>query len=86
MFNISLVLISILRSTINDILSKLHSLTKVWSLLIYIVYKDNLVIPSIPNYFNNSETPIICYKYNKPIRYPIFYFNYIVIDINMDSI
>ena len=29
MFNISLVLISILRSTINDFLSKLHSLTKV---------------------------------------------------------
>ena len=37
MFNISLVLISILRSTINDILSKFHSLTKVLSLLIYIV-------------------------------------------------
>ena len=35
--NISLVLISILRSTINDILSKFHSLTKVLSLLIYIV-------------------------------------------------
>ena len=37
MFNISFVLISILRSTINDILSKFHSLTKVLSLLIYIV-------------------------------------------------
>ena len=37
MFNISLVLISILRSTINDILSKFLSLTKVLSLLIYIV-------------------------------------------------
>ena len=35
--NTSLVLISILRSTINDILSKFHSLTKVLSLLIYIV-------------------------------------------------
>ena len=32
------------------------------------IFKDNLVISSIPNYFNNSETPIICYKYNKPIR------------------
>ena len=32
-----LVLISILRSTINDVLSKFHSLTKVLSLLIYIV-------------------------------------------------
>ena len=37
MFNITLALISILRSTINDILSKFHSLTKVWSLLINIV-------------------------------------------------
>ena len=37
MFNISLVLISILRSTINDILSKFHSLTKGLCLLIYIV-------------------------------------------------
>ena len=26
------------------------------------------VISSIPNDLNNSETPIICYKYNKPIR------------------
>ena len=34
MFNISLVLISILRSTINNILSKFHLLTKVWSLLL----------------------------------------------------
>ena len=37
MFSISLVLLSILRSTINNILSKCHSLTKVWSLMIYIV-------------------------------------------------
>ena len=77
MFNISLVLISILRSTINDILSKFHSLTKVLSLLIYIV--------SIPNYFNNSETPIICYKYNKPIRSTKFNFNKIVNNLDIDS-
>ena len=25
------------------------------------IFKDNLVIASIPNYFDNSETPIICY-------------------------
>ena len=37
MFNISFVLISIPRSTINDTLSKFHSLTKVWNLLVYIV-------------------------------------------------
>ena len=32
------------------------------------IFKTNLVISSIPNYFNNSETPINCYKYNKPIN------------------
>ena len=32
------------------------------------------MISSIPNYFNNSETPIICYKYNKPIRFTLFNF------------
>ena len=26
------------------------------------IFKDNLVISSIPNYFDNYETPIICYK------------------------
>ena len=37
MFHISLVPLSIQRSAINDILSKFHSLTKVCSVLIYIV-------------------------------------------------
>ena len=49
------------------------------------IFKDNLVISSILNYFNNSETPTICYKYNRPIRYSIFDFNKIVTDINIDS-
>ena len=47
------------------------------------IFKDNLVISSIPNYFNNSENPIVCY--NKPIRSTIFNFNKIVTDINIDS-
>ena len=86
MFNISLVLISILRSTIKDILSKFHSLTKVLSLLIYIVsLRIIIVISSIPNFFNYSETPIICYKHNKPIRSSIINFNKIVTDIHIDS-
>ena len=49
------------------------------------IFKNNLVISSIPNYFNNFETPIICYKYNKPIRSSIFNLNKIVADINIDS-
>ena len=43
------------------------------------------MIASIPNYFNNSETPFICSKYNKPIRSTILNFNKIVPDINIDS-
>ena len=31
------------------------------------VYKKINMISSIPTYFENNETPIICYKYNKPI-------------------
>ena len=49
------------------------------------ISKNNLVISSIPNYFNYSETPIICYKNNKPIRSTIFNFNKIVTDIDIDS-
>ena len=84
MFNISLVLISILSATINDILSKFHSFTKVWSLSICMVFLDNL-ISSVPNYFNNSKTSVICYKYNKPIRPFIFNLNKGVTEMIIDS-
>ena len=80
-FNISLVLISILRSTINAILSKYCSLPKVWSLSICIVSLDKSVISTAPNYLNNNE--IICYRYNKPIS--ILYSILIVTDMNIDS-
>ena len=43
------------------------------------------MILSIPKYLYNSATPIICYKYNKPIRSTIFNFNKIVTDIDIDS-
>ena len=43
------------------------------------------MISSIPNYFINSETPIICYEYIKPIRSTIFNFNKIVNDKDIDS-
>ena len=29
------------------------------------IFRDNTVISSIPSYFENTESPIICYKYNK---------------------
>ena len=49
------------------------------------IFKDKSVILSVPNYFNNSETPIMCYKYNKPIRSFIFNFNKIVTEMIIDS-
>ena len=48
-------------------------------------FKDNLVSSSIPNYFNNSETPIMCYKYKKPIWSTIFKFNKNVTDIDSNT-
>ena len=49
------------------------------------IFKDKSVISSLQKYFNNSETPIICYKCNKPIKSTIFNFNNIVNDMNIDS-
>ena len=36
------------------------------------IFQDKSVTQSIPTYFQNSKLPIICYKYNKPIRNTIF--------------
>ena len=47
--------------------------------------KDRSVTSSIPNYFQNSDPPIICYKYNKPIRHTIFNFNKLVSDLDIHA-
>ena len=49
------------------------------------VFRDSSVISSILTYFQNSETPIICYKYNKPIKSIIFNFNKLVSDLDIDT-
>ena len=49
------------------------------------IFRDSSVISSIPTYFQNSETPLICYKYNKPIRAIIFNFNKLVSDLVIDT-
>ena len=36
------------------------------------IFKDKSVISSIPTYFENKESPIICYKYNKSICSTVF--------------
>ena len=49
------------------------------------IFKDKNVIDSIPKYFKNTEPPIICYKYNKPIRSIIFNYNKIVSDLKIEE-
>ena len=49
------------------------------------IFRAKSVIQSIPTYFQNSEPPIICYKYNKPIRNTIFNFNKLVSDLDIHA-
>ena len=37
------------------------------------LFHGKSVTSSVPDYFQNSEPPIICYKYNQPIRNLIMY-------------
>ena len=49
------------------------------------IFKDRSFTSSIPSYFQNFEPPIICYKYNKPIRKTIFNFNKLVSDLDIHA-
>ena len=49
------------------------------------IFQDKSVTSSIPDYFQNSEPPIICYKYNKSIRHTIFNFNNLVSDLDIHA-
>ena len=49
------------------------------------ILRDRRVIDKIPNYFKNSETPMICYKYKKPTRGLIFNYNKIVSDLDIQA-
>ena len=48
-------------------------------------FRDNTVESSIPDYFENKEPPIICYKYDKPIISTIFNFNKLVAELDIDT-
>ena len=50
-----------------------------------IIFRDNTVKSSIPDYFENKEQPIICYKYNKLIRSTILNFNKLVANLDIDT-
>ena len=84
MFNISLVLISILRST--RAFNKIQFINKDMDFIdLHSIFMVNLVISSIPNYFYNSETPINAINIKKTIKSTIFNLNKIVTDMTIDS-
>ena len=49
------------------------------------IFKDKSVISSIYTYFENKESPIICYKYNKPIRSTVFNYNKLVTELDIGN-
>ena len=49
------------------------------------IFKDKTVFDSITKYFKNTEPPITCYKYNKPVRNILFNYNNIVADLNINE-
>ena len=65
----------------------MHLLNLIWHDFIDIqsIFSDKNVSNTITKYFKNTEPPIICYKYNKPIRSTIFNYNKIVADLNIDE-
>ena len=49
------------------------------------IFKDKSVISFIPTYFENKESPIICYKYNKPIRSTVFIYDKLVTELDIEN-
>ena len=49
------------------------------------IFKDKSVITSIPTYFENKESPIICNKYNKPIRSTALNYNKLVTELDIEN-
>jgi hypothetical protein len=44
------------------------------------IFNDKNVRRLIPPYFRNTESPLICYKYSKPVRSIVFNYNAITTD------
>ena len=47
--------------------------------------KSKFVISSIPTYFEDKKSPIICYKYNKPIRSTVFNYNKLLSALDIEN-
>ena len=48
------------------------------------IFKDKSIISSIPTYFENKKFPMICYKYNKPIRSTVFNLSKLVTELEIE--
>ena len=49
------------------------------------LFRNNSVTSSIPTYFENTESPMICYKCDKSIRNTILNFNKLVSDFDIEA-
>ena len=49
------------------------------------LFRDNNVISYVHSYFENTESSIICFKYNKPIRNTKLNFNKLVSDLDIET-
>ena len=49
------------------------------------IFRDKSVQSSVPNYFQNCEGPIICFKYNTFIRGAIYNLNKLVSDLDIET-
>ena len=49
------------------------------------IFKEKYVISSIPTYFENKESPIICFKYDKPIRSTVFNYNKLLTELDIEN-
>ena len=47
--------------------------------------RDGIFNPHPTTIIDSSEPPIICYKYNKPIRNTVFTFNKLVSDLDIHA-
>ena len=49
------------------------------------IFKDKSVISPIPTYFEYKGSPIMRYKYNKPIRSSVFNYNKLVTELDFEN-
>ena len=49
------------------------------------IFKDKSIISSTPTYFENNESPIICYKYSKAICYTILNYNKLETELDIET-